>query len=55
MHHIQPNNKFSSAIGIQKNIIQITFAITDGIPPPYSTSFPNSANDKAANLKHCFP
>ena len=55
MHQIQPNIKFSIAIGIPKKIIQIILANNDGTPPPYSISFPKGANYIDANLKHCLP
>ena len=52
---MQPKNRFSNAIGIPKKISHIVFAITDGIPPPYSISLPKGENDIVANLKHCIP
>ena len=55
IHQMQPNKRFSNAIGIPKKINHITLASNDGTPPPYSISFQNGANDILANLKHCFP
>lgn len=55
IHNMHPNTAFPNAIGIPKNMIHITFANTDGTPPPYSILFPNGANAIFANLKHCLP
>ena len=44
-----------TAKGIPLIIIHSIFAISDGAPPPYTTSFPKGANDSDANLKHCSP
>ena len=52
---MHPNTKFSIAIGIPKNIIQIILANNDGTPPPYSTSLPKGEAVRVANLKHCSP
>lgn len=54
-HHTHPKAKFSKAIGMPNNKNHITFANTDGTPPPYSISLPKGANDIDANLKHCLP
>ena len=55
MHQIQPTIRFPSAISHPKNIIHIRFTRNENMPFPYTISFPNGQNAKAANLKHYRP
>ena len=54
-HQRNPRIRLPIAIHMPKKITQITFAIKDGAPPPYTTSLPNGKKERLANLKHCFP
>ena len=55
IHHIQPTIRFPSAISQPKNTIHMRFTKNENIPFPYTISFPNGQNAKAANLKHYRP
>lgn len=55
MQRRQPIKNCPIAMGIPVTIIQITFAIKEIPPPPYSTSLPKGQSAKPANLKHCRP
>jgi hypothetical protein len=54
-HKIIPFTAAHTASGTPLKINHNIFATSDGAPPPYRTSFPNGANAREANLKHCRP
>ena len=54
-HRTSPFTAENNASGIPLISSQSIFAMSDGAPPPYFTSFPNGAKDREANLKHCRP